>query len=146
MGGLKPLLTGILVCGLFALALISGGIRLAETNGVNHSIGDDPVLISYKTSLESSLTQAEINSNSSLEALGQSPTTEVGGSFIYDAITGVWKTLKEVPSTIYNLFAKVLRVKVFGETFNPIFGIGAALLMIIIIFGVIKLVVAGQDE
>lgn len=146
MGGLKPTIIGILLGGLFALALISGGIMLAERNNANQSIGDDPVLSSYKDNLEVSLLAVESDANGSLEALGSSPTTESGGAFIYDATTGVWKTLKEQPSTNYNLLVGVTKNRIFGETFNPLFAVGAAILITIIIFGVIKLVISGQDE
>lgn len=146
MAGLQPIIISILVAGLFAIALISGGIMLAEQNGANQSIGDDPVLLSYKNSLTISLGNAETNSNSSMEALGASPTTESGGAFIYDATTGVWKTLKEDPSTNYNLLVGVSKTKIFGETFNPMFAAGTAILIIVIVFGVIALVIAGRID
>ena|SRR3990167_1386712 len=146
MAGLKPLLVGLLLGGLFALVLITGGIMLANNNASPVSIGDDPALSAYKTSLESSLENAQANANASIEALGESPISIIPGSFVIDAIAGVWKTLKVVPVTIYNLTFGLAKDKIFGETFDVVFGIMAAILIIVIIFGVIKLVSQGQDE
>lgn len=144
--GLKSLLIGILVSGLFALALINGGIMLASNNHANQSIGDDPILVGYRNSLNNTLHQAETNVNGSLEALGQQGATSTPLGAIYDAMTGTWKTLKEVPSSLYNLFVGVTKVKIFGDSFNPVFGIVAAILIILIIFGVIKLIISGDDN
>lgn len=145
MSGIKPLLVGILLAGLFAFALISGGIMLAINNGANQSIGDDPALAAYKASLEVTLAEAETNANASINALGDSAVTEVQGSVIFEAISGVWKTLKIVPVTIYNLTFGLGKTKIFGETFNVVFGIIAAILIIGIIFGVIKMLTSGDD-
>lgn len=146
MAGLQPLIVSVLLVGAFAFALISGGVMLAEVNGANQSIADDPVLSSYKSDLQTSLETTETDANSSLEALGSSPTTESGGTFIYDATTGVWKTVKKQPSTNYNLLVGVTKTRIFGESFNPIFAVGAGILMVIIVFGVIALVVAGRID
>lgn len=146
MGGIKPFLIGVLLAGLFAFALISGGIMLATNNNANQSIGDDPALVSYKNSLQLSLSEAEANANSSINALGDSPITEVQGGAVFEAISGVWKTLKVVPVTIYNLTFGTAKSRIFGETFNIVFGILASILIIIIIFSVIKMINSGQDE
>lgn len=146
MAGLRPLIVGILLAGLFAFALITGGIMISTNNQATQSIGNDPSLASYKTSLESTLEDAQVNANSSIEAIGESPISVIPGAFIFDAISGVWKTLKVVPVTIYNLTFGLLKVKVFGDTFSVVFGVMAAILIILIIFGVIKMVSAGQDE
>ena len=146
MSGLKPLLVGLLLSGLFAFALITGGIMVGTTNKATNNIGDDPALASYKASLESSLGQAHTNANASIESLSESPISVIPGAFIFDAIAGVWKTLKTVPVTIYNLTFGVAKDKIFGSSFNVVFGIIAAILIILIIFGVIKMVVSGQDE
>lgn len=146
MAGLKPLFIGLLLTGLFAFAMITGGIMVADQNSGVVSIGDDPALSNYKTQIQSSLNDASTDANSSLEALGNSPLSAIPGAFIFEAIAGVWKTLKIVPSTIYNLTFGVLKDKVFGDSFGVAFGIMAAIIIILIILGVIKLVVSGQDE
>lgn len=144
--GLKPLIVGLLLSGLFAFALITSGIMIANSNHASHSIGDDPAIASYKNSLEGTLNQAQENANSSIEAIGESSISVIPGAYIFDAIAGVWKTLKVVPVTIYNLTIGLLKNKIFGNNFNVVFGIFSAILIILIIFGVIKLISSGQDE
>lgn len=146
MAGIKPLLVGIMLAGLFAFALITGGIMVGTTNNANQNIGDSEALSSYKNNLETALLQSEINANSSIEAIGESPITEIQGSFIFDAISGVWKNLKTIPVTIYNLTFGEAKTHIFGETFNPVFAIVGAILIMLIIFGVIKMITSGQDE
>lgn len=147
MSGIKPLLIGVLLAGLFAFALIQGGSLLAEHNNANQSITDNPALIVFKTDLESTLGDAHENANGSLNALGDSPLSEVsGGLVIFTAISGVWKTLKAVPVTIYNLTFGLAKTNIFGESFNVVFGIIGAIIIMLIIFGVIKMLTSGQDE
>ena len=145
--GIRPYLIGILLAGLFAFALIQGGALLAEHNQANQSITDNPALSGFKTNLESTLGEAQENANGSLNALGESPLTEVsGGLVVFTAISGVWKTLKAVPVTIYNLTFGLAKASVFGESFNVVFGIIGAIIIMTLIFFVIKMLTSGQDE
>lgn len=147
MSGIKPLLVGILLVGLFAFALLQGGALLSTHNNANQSITDNPALSSFQTNIEDSLGEAQTNANGSLNDLGISPLSEVsGGLVIFTAISGVWKTLKAVPVTIYNLTFGLAKSSVFGEGFNVVFGILGAIIIMLIIFGVIKLIQQGQDE
>lgn len=146
MSGLKPLLVGILLTGLFAFALISGGIMLAENNAAPQSIGDDPALSSYKTSLEDTLEQAHTDANASIESLGKSPISVISGFAIFDAVYSVWKTLKVVPVTIFNLTIGLAQEELLGPSFYIVIGIISTILLILIIFGVIKMIISGQDE
>lgn len=147
MSGIRPLLVGILLAGLFAFALIQGGALLSTHNQANQSITDSPALSGFKTDIESSLDNAQANANGSLTALGDSSLSEVsGGLVIFSAISGVWKTLKAVPVTIYNLTFGLAKTSVFGEGFNVVFGIIGAIIIMLIIFGVIKMLTSGQDE
>lgn len=144
--GIKPLLASLLVVGLFIFAFINAGIMIASNNNANQSIGDDPTLSAYKSNLETTLKQAETDTNSSIEAIGQSPLSSTSNGFIFDAISGIWKTLKSVPVTLYNLTFGLTKAKLFGEAFTPVFSIIAAILIMAIIFGVIKMISSGQDE
>lgn len=146
MAGLKPVFIGLILTGLFAFALISSGVYLASSNHANRSIIDDQALSSFKTVLESNLSQASTNANSSLESIGNSPISAVLGSTIFDSISGVWKTLKTVPVAVYNLIAGQLKQRIFGDDYGIVLGILSTILMVVIIFGVIKLVTQGQDE
>lgn len=147
MAGIKPLLIGILLAGLFAYAIIQAGALISVHNNANQSITDSPVLSSFNRSLEISLSQAQENANASLEALGNSPLSEVsGGLVIFTAISGVWKTIKAVPVTIYNLTFGLAKSNIFGEKFNVAFGIIGGIVIMLIIFAVIKMLMSGQDE
>jgi hypothetical protein len=146
LAGIKPLLIGLLLSGLFAFALITAGITLSLTNHASHSIGDDPAISAYRISLNNTLNEAQADANSSLEAIGESSVSILSLGSIVDAVAGIWKTLKVVPVTIYNLTIGLLKGKVFGSSFNVVFGIMGAILIILIIFGVIKLIFSGQDE
>lgn len=146
MTGIKPLLIGMLLSGLFAFALISGGIMLAQNNHSNNNIGDDPALSDYKNSLETNLEKANTDANDSLNALSDSPISVISGFAILDAAYSVWKTLKVVPSTIYNLTFGLTKNKIFGSPFVIVFGLISAIILILIIFGIIKLLISGQDE
>lgn len=146
MAGLRPLFVGFLLAGLIIFSLITGMITLANNNNAAQNIGDDPTLAAYKENIEDTLNTAQDNSNASLEALGDSPITVIPGSFVIDAIAGIWKTLKVVPVTLYNLTIGLLKVKIFGDGFNIVWGIISAVVIMLIIFGVIKLVSQGQDR
>jgi hypothetical protein len=144
--GLSKVIIGFLLVGIFIFAMINGGLLIASNNGVSHSIGDDPALSTYKTELETTLGNAQSDANGSLEALGKSPITLVTGTFFFDAIGGVWKTLKVVPVTVYNLTFGILRVKIFGGGFDIVLGVLSAIIIIVILFGVWKLIISGQSN
>lgn len=144
--GLKNLFIGLILTGLFAFALITGGIQLAELNNGANSLADDPAFSTYKTNLTTALQKAHNDTNASIESLGDSPLSAIPGAFIFEAISGVWKTLKVVPVTIYNLTFGLAKDKIFGDSFALVFGVIGAIITLLIIFGVIKLVSSGQDE
>lgn len=143
--GLKGNLISLLLVGIFAFALITGGIMIGDNHNAENNIGDSPALSAYRTSLNDTLGEAHESANSSLEAIGKSPITLVITP-IFDAISGVWKTLKVVPVTIYNLTFGLAQDEIFGGGFNVIFGVLSAIFIIVIIFGVWKWIASGQDD
>lgn len=146
MSGIKTILIGLILTGMFGLALINGGIQLGINHNSANNIGDDPSLSSYKSSLESSLEDAHTNANASVESLGESPISALPGGFIFDAAARVWKTLKAAPVSIYNSTIGIADEKIFGPAFYLILGGIGAIILILIALGVIKLVISGQDE
>ena len=144
--GLKSLLIGFLLTGLFAYVFITGGILLSTYNNPANSIGDDPSLSEYKTSLEEDLEQAYADANSSESSFSDSPITLGGGDIILDSISGIWKTAKSMPVTIYNLTVGLTLRKIFGsEAFAIVFGVLAAIISITIIFYVWRMIKSGES-
>jgi len=142
----RPLVVGLLLAGLFAFALINAGLLISINNGANQSIGDDPAISSYSESLEETLLEANENANATETAFGSSPITLTTGSLVFDAVGGIWKTMKEVPVTVYNLTFGLIATKIFGdESYGVVFGVIGAILMMTIIFGIWKWVTTGES-
>lgn len=141
----RPIIVAMLIVGLFAFALISGGIMLGSQNNAPQNIGDDPSIASYKTALENNLRSASSDVNSSEKSLEQSPLTLSTGGLILDTIGKIWKTMKTIPVTVYNLTAGVLFTRLFGnEAGGLVFGVIATILILSIIFAVWKWVSTGE--
>lgn len=146
MANLRPFLISFLVVGLFAFAMINGALLLESNNNATQSIGDDPTIASYKSSLESTLEDSSTNANSAETAIGDSPVTLTTGNIIFDAIGGIWKTLKVIPTTVYNLTIGLAMTKIFGSnSFGIVFGVIASILTITLIFGVWRMVTSGDS-
>lgn len=145
MVNIKPILVSLLVIGLFAMGIISFGIRLAEINEAPQSIGDDPSISRFRSQLNESLAQANEDAIAGQQAIEESPTTINLGLYIIDAIGGVWKTLISVPITLYNLTVGFLFENVFaGNSFAIALGIIGAIIGISVILAVWKLVSTGE--
>jgi hypothetical protein len=140
-----PIIFGFLILGLFAIALISGGIRLAAVNNAPQSIGDDAALQSYAGSLNSSLGQAYTAANDAEKAINQSAITLTTGFPALDAVFGIWKTIKTVPITIYNLTIGLLFGRLLGsDSYAIVLGVLSSILIIGIIYAVYKVITTGE--
>lgn len=147
MSSMKPLVFGFLLVGLFAIALISFGIRLADVNEVSQSIGDDPAIKNYADSLNNSIAQASSDSQTSQEAISESPITLGESNFVIDAIGGIWKTITEVPVTVWNLTVGLLLAKIFGDnSFAIALSVIGTLIGFAVIFAVVKWLSTGENE
>lgn len=148
MAKLLPIFATLMIAGLFAIALISGGIQLARVNNSNNSIANDPSLSKYASSLNESLATANEKATASEEAIAQSPSTLTTGgstSLGLDATQGIWKNLKVVPLTIYNLTLGLLISKIFGGgAFWIIFSVIGSILTLAIIVAVIRFFTQGE--
>lgn len=141
----RPIIVALLLAGLFAAAIINAGLLVAINNGSSQSIGDDPAIASYKQALESSLMNASRDANTSETNLGTSPVSLTIGGSVFDALGGMWKTMKEVPVTVYNLTFGLLATKLFGDpSYGIVLGVIAAIITITIIIGVVRLVASGD--
>lgn len=136
---------GFLLFGLFAVAIISGGIMLASNNQATQSIADDPAIRDFANELNETLEDTYQTAVGVEGAVEQSPVTTTTSNPYIDAIGGVWKTLKTVPITIYNLTFGLLAQKIFGNSaYGIVFGVIGAILIIAIVYGVYKLLVTGE--
>lgn len=149
MAKLAPILISFLLAGLFAIALITGGIRLAQVNNSPNSIANDPSITSYASSVNNSLGNSLSNANNAETALGQSPSTltTTGGSTALglDTVQGIWKGLKGVPTTIYDLTIGLLVTKIFsGPSFWIVFAVIGSIVTLIIIVAVVKFFTQGE--
>lgn len=144
MSEFRPLIVGIILAGLFAYALISGGILLSLNNGANHSIGDEPTISAYKESLKSNLEESYNKSNASYNALSSSPITLSTGNIIVDAIGGVWKVMTVIPISIWTYTIALPVTYILGDTGRIVALVLGSLLILTIIFAVWKWIATGE--
>lgn len=141
----RPIVVGLLLFSMFALAMITGGIQLANVNDVDQSIGDHPLLSTYSVNLSDAVGGASDNAKSGEDAFADSDVTLSTSSVFIDAIGGIWKTLKTIPVTIYNLTIGLVSSVIFGGgAFSIVLGIIGAILTITIIFAVWRLISTGE--
>lgn len=144
MSSFKSFIIVFLLTGLFAYAVISAGILIGLNNYSSQNIGDDPSLLSYMSSINESLDQAHSTANASESSFGNSPISLTSVVFI-DAIGGIWKTLKVIPMTIWNLTGgMVTKFIAPSQQFAIVFGVIGAILIITIIFGVWRVISKGE--
>lgn len=143
--GLRIFLTAIILVGLFAIALITGGETLLQLNNPNKTLGADPALNSYINQLNQTLATSLDNSNAAETAIGESPPTVTTTGIIIEAVSNVWKTLKAVPITVYNLTLGLLFSKLLGSPrFALVTVVITAVFVMALIFYVVKWVFSGD--
>ena len=138
MVGFKPLIIHLLITGLFIVALISFGVTIATLNSADHSIADDPSINALSTSLNSSLGQAYSTYNDSDAALTNSPVTLTSDIFTFDAIGGIWKTLRSVPTAVFNSISSFAANHLGSQITAIVFSVLGAIMIIIIFFAVVE--------
>ena len=149
MAGFRPVIVSLLLFGLFAIAFITFGIRLAQINDAPQSIADEPSIQNYANQLEGSLQQGYDDSYSAEVAISNSTISQAntgGLSLILDSVGGIWKTLKSVPVTIYNLTIGLIISNITGGEFGILWAVLGTILIITIIIAVIKLISQGEGE
>lgn len=145
MVSLRPVIISILLSVLFIIAVISGGIYMAEQNGASENIGNDSAFSSLRNDL---IDKTQDNYDSSLAAMNSLENSSISltsGIPFLDSIYGGWKVIKATPMIMYNLITASLFERLLGsQTSAIIIGIISAILIITIIFAVIKLVSTGD--
>lgn len=145
MVGFKHFVIGMLLVGLFAYALINAGILLGYYNDGN-SIADSLVLSSFKANISTQLENSYSTANSTEASFGDSPISLTQIIFV-DALGGLWKTLKTIPTTIFNLLTGIVGSTILPSSeFFILYSVIGAIIIITIIFGVWKLISTGDAE
>lgn len=146
MADFRPLIVALILTGLVAIGVINFGIMLANTNQASQSIADNSQLASYANDLNDSLTDAYSDAEEANTAISNSSLTLTSGFPIVEAIGGIWKTMKAVPKTIWDLTIALLNSSILGSPALSIFigGLGA-ILIITIVLAVWKLISTGES-
>lgn len=143
--GFRGLIISLLLVGLFAIALINGGILLAALNSPNQTIANDAAIMDYASELNSTLEDVYTDANSSETSFTVSPLTTTTSIPFVDAVGGIWKTLKKTPTTVWNLSVNYIFIKIFGSAaYAIVFGVISAIMLIIIIFAVWEWISTGR--
>jgi hypothetical protein len=106
----RPLLISLLLFGLLAAAVINAGIMIANSNDADESIANNTAINDYSTDLTDSLEGAGGEGTTAYDSFSNSTISLTGGIVFLDAIGGLWKTLLNVPRTVFNLTQDLVRV------------------------------------
>ena len=94
--GIKSLVVTILLVGLFAYAIISVGVQMAEDNDANQSIIDHPIISASYGNISEDLTEADKSASGSRESLEKGVPEEDK----FNPIVAIWGTLISVGSMV----------------------------------------------
>lgn len=144
MVNFRPIMVALILFGLFSIALINGALLLPQANLSNQSIADHPSVRDYADELNKSLDKYKTDVKSSEEAISEAPTSIISDNIILDAIGGIWRTLKTVPTTIFNITTDFIGPVLFSGPFLVVIGVISAILTLSIIIAVWKLVFTGE--
>lgn len=146
MRGFLGLIVGILVSGLFVVALLYGGGRLSEDNN-GQSILQDSSINKTFTTLNTDLNKAWDSANNTETATAKSPLTISQGSFIINAMGGLWVTVKVIPTLVWNTMLLFLQNSLFGSpAFAVVFGVIGAIVIFMFTLYAWKLISSGEPE
>lgn len=125
--GIKSLLVSILLVGLFAYAIISVGVNMAEDNNANFSIADNPIINASFRRVDTNLSSAEDSSSDLRESLEKgvpeedkfNPIVAIWGVIIgfgsmaaglYNIIFGLAANILGVPKIVLGVFTTILTI------------------------------------
>lgn len=144
MATLRPIIISLMIFGLFSLALLNGGILLALANNSNQTIANSPSVQRYADLLNATLEQYQSVANASEEAIATSPISRIFDNIIFDAIGGIWRSIKTLPTTVFNITTDFIGPVLFSGPFLVVIGVITALLTITIVIAVWKMVFTGE--
>lgn len=139
---LKPILVSLLLSGLFALALITGGVMIAEQNNPSQSIGNEPYIANFSESINQSLVSARTSSQDADELLTNSSVTTTTNIVFVDAVSGMWKILRNAPTTIWQVTGGLM-VRTIGVPLTVI-ALITSILIIVLLIAIVRFITTGQ--
>ena len=87
------IVTALLLAGLFAVALIAGGVQLASMNHANQSIINDSQFNSVYVDLSGNLTKSSTDAYGADAAISNSSLSTIVIVPFVDSVVGIWKTM-----------------------------------------------------
>lgn len=148
MKGFSGLLVGLLVTGLFMMALLIGGAQMATNISGSQSINTQPQIAKLTANLTTQLDSAYGTANATEEAVSKSKTTITQGTVFLDAMAGVWTTMKVVPIAVYNAVSLFLNTTLLSG--NPMYliigGVISAILIFMFVLYAWKVIRTGDPE
>lgn len=133
--GIYPLIVGLVLVGLFAVAFINFGVGLAIDNGATTSIADDDRISTFLV-----LTDAELQGYN--EAVNRSRSSwlanipVVGVSLQLISSASIWKTMVSIPKTVFDLTIGLIGDVIFGGA-NGRFGLVFIIVGALVLAGII---------
>lgn len=130
---------------LFITSFIYFAIYVPVYNSPSQNIINNPSIVQYSSSLNSTLSTFSSEANTAEAALSNSSVSIGGSANLLDSTRGIWKIVTQSPKIIYATTVSLL-LNIFGNSpiVGLILGTSAALVIVLIVFGVIKLVAQGE--
>jgi hypothetical protein len=131
---------GILLGGLCILAFLSLFISLYVSNNYNNNNQDEEIT-NYVTSLNTNLSAAYSDYNSSSEAFASEDPLISSGYILFQSIAGMWKTLRKAPGEVINLTFGLIKGKLLSDAvFNVVFGVIMSVFILTLIVVVVRFI------
>lgn len=144
--GFKPIVIGLILVGLFAIAILNAGILISEQNGFAGSIADDSSIAGYKETVIGNLTDVSSSTSASDSVLSNSTITTTTSTPFVDSISGIWKSVRVIPVAIWNTTFGLVAQKLLGGDSVIVLSVIGAILGLIIIFAVIRFIATGDSR
>ena len=138
-----PIIIILLLFGLFAVALINAGIMIGNQNEAEQNIGDNAIIKDYYESVNQSLIDSSSNADSANQAFSNSSVSTTGSFPYVNAVSGIWKVIKNAPITVYNLTIGLLIGTIFGDSVI-VWATLSAIIILIIVAAIVKWITQGE--
>lgn len=139
----STVMISLILIGLIAVLVISAGIQMASDYGFDTSIANDSRIGNIKIDLSDAINEAYEDERGASDSLSNSTITTSAGIPFIDAIGGVWKSIKNGPTVIFNLI-KGLGESVLGSSYALVFTALGAIISIIVIFAIWRMIATGD--
>jgi hypothetical protein len=119
---------------------------IANSNDADESIANNTAINDYSTDLTDSLEGAGGEGTTAYDSFSNSTISLTGGIVFLDAIGGLWKTLINVPRTVFILTRSLVSSTILESNgFLVVFGVITLIIILSIILAVWKLVSTGES-